>query len=64
MGAVYSSGVGILFWDQEIEVENYFTVSQGRVVGADVKWKGVNIDYFQCMLLRQLRRGNKCLICC
>ncbi len=32
VGGVYSSGVGMLFWDQEIEVENYFTVSQGRVV--------------------------------
>ncbi len=40
VGGVFSSGVGILFWDQEIEVENHFTVSQGRVVGADIKWKG------------------------
>jgi len=40
VGGVYSSGVGILFWDKEIEVTNSFIVFPGRVIGADVKWRG------------------------
>lgn len=40
MGGVYSSGVGILFWDKDFEVMSQYTVAQGRVIGADVKWRG------------------------
>jgi len=38
VGGVYSSGVGILFWDKEFEVINHFIVYPGRVIGADVKY--------------------------
>lgn len=36
IGGVHSSGVGILFGNREVKVEDTFVVMQGRVLGVDV----------------------------
>ena len=46
VGGVYSSGVGILFGYREVRVEETFVVVQGRVVGADISFRGLKLRVF------------------
>lgn len=38
VGGVHSSGVGILFGNRGVVVEEVFVIEQGRMMGADVRW--------------------------
>lgn len=46
VGGVHSTGVGILFGQREIVVEEVFVVVQGRVVGCDVAWGASKMRVF------------------
>ena len=41
VGGVHSSGVGVLFGDQDFHVSGSFSVVQGRVLVVDAEWRGV-----------------------
>ena len=41
VGGVHSTGVGILFGERDFFVENVYTIVQGRVVAADVNFRGL-----------------------
>ena len=43
VGGVHSSGVGVLFGSKEVRVEEEFVVVQGRVVGADIEYRGFKL---------------------
>lgn len=43
VGGVHSTGVGILFGNRGVGVEETFSIVQGRVMGADISWGAVKL---------------------